>query len=206
MGPPICAAARLVTSLALCLRFITAILTFRLLRCVLELHAIAASGRGRFEVAMTEKERHRFLNEVRTSTQIYYNMLGRVDAECSDCSRAVDRESIHQAIRSTVGFAKLNRMVIEVLEGWMDKELRRQLKACEAFSDGYGDGHVHASEWQHTLGVVLHQQGRYDESIAFQESSLKHQQTVHGDDDLRTCKLQGVGWSPVAPSDAFTFR
>ncbi len=105
---------------------------------------------------MTDKERGRFLSEIESSTQIYYNMLRRVDAERSDCSRASDRTSIHDAIRNTVGFAKLNRMVIEVLEGWMEKELRRQLDASEDSND---DGNENLTAWKHTLGIVLHQQG-----------------------------------------------
>jgi tetratricopeptide (TPR) repeat protein len=172
----------------------------RVFRCVLELHAIAGSelsAGGRFEVAMTDKERGRFLTGVRTSTDAYYNMLGRVDAECCDCSRALDRENIREAIRSTVGFLKLNRMVIEVLEGWMEKELRQQLKAAIAVSnsDGQIQNLKNLSEWQHTLGTVLHQQGRYDESIALMETCLKLQQTLCGKDDLLnhlyTCKW---GW------------
>jgi hypothetical protein len=94
-------------------------------------------------------------------------------------------------------------MVIEVLEGWMDKELRRQLEASEASKSC---GHAQVSGWQHTLGIVLHQQGRYHESIALMEAALKHLQTLHGDDDLETCKQEGVGWPPVVLSDAFIFR
>ena len=134
---------------------------------------------------MTDKERGRFLTGVRTSTHAYYNMLGRVDAECCDCSRALDRESIREAIRSTVGFVQLNRMVIEVLEGWMEKELRRQLEAAIAVSnsDGQTQNLMDLSDWQFVLGTVLHQQGRYDESIALMETCLKLQQTVCGKDD-----------------------
>ncbi len=134
---------------------------------------------------MTDKERGRFLSEMSSSTQIYYNMLGRVDAERSDCSRASDRTSIHDAIRSTVGFAKLNRMVIEVLEGWMDKELRQQLAASEASN---GDGNANPTAWKHTLGIVLHQQGRFQEATELMEASLKLVQAAYGDDDPQTCK------------------
>jgi hypothetical protein len=190
-------------------------LTFGFFRCVLELHAIAgsdSSGGGRFEVAMTEKERGRFLIGVRTTTNKYYNMLGRVDAECCDCSRALDRESIREAIRSTVGFEKLNRMVIEVLERWMDKELRQQLEAAIAVSNS--DGQMHAlkdvSELQHTLGSILHMKGRYNESIELMEASLKLQQTICGKDDLYTCKRAGFfcvgGMQSRAPCDVVVFR
>ena len=75
-------------------------------RCVLELHAIARKkeeGGGRFAVAMTAQENERFLRGIRENYGEYYGMLGRVNAETSDCSRASDRESIHEGIRRSVG-------------------------------------------------------------------------------------------------------
>jgi hypothetical protein len=88
---------------------------------VLELHAIASKkeeGEGRFAVAMTAQEKERFLKSIKADYGEYYGMLGRVNAETSDCSRASDRESIHEGIRRSVGFAKLSRMVFGVMEGW----------------------------------------------------------------------------------------
>ena len=87
-------------------------------RCVLELHAIAAKreeGGGEFAVGMTAGERRRFLQGIKTKYREYYNMLGTVNAERSECSRPDDRASIHNGIRSSVGFVKLSRMVFGVL-------------------------------------------------------------------------------------------
>ncbi len=84
------------------------------------LHAIASKkeeGGGRFAVAMTAQENERFLRVIRKDCSEYYGMLGRVNAETSDCSRAADRESIHEGIRRSVGFAKLSRMVFGVMDG-----------------------------------------------------------------------------------------
>ncbi len=72
-------------------------------RCVLELHAIAArkeEGGGEFAVAMTAKERLRFLRGIKADFKEYYTMLGTVNAETSECSRPDDRLSIHDGIRS----------------------------------------------------------------------------------------------------------
>ena len=91
-------------------------------RCVLELHALAAKkaqGAGEFAVAMTRQERLRFLDGNRADAGDYYSMLSRVNAESSDCSRREDCDSIHEGIRSSVGFARLSRMVFGVLEEWM---------------------------------------------------------------------------------------
>ena len=91
-------------------------------RCVLELHAIAAKkeeGGGECAVAMTAEERLRFLRGIKTDYNEYYTMLGTVNAETSECSRPADRASIHDSIRSSVGFGKLSRMVFGCLRsGW----------------------------------------------------------------------------------------
>ena len=86
---------------------------------MLELHAIAvkkADGGGQFEVAMTAPEKRRFLDGIRHDFGAYYNMLGRVNVERSECSRAADRDSIHAGIRDSVGFGALGRMVFGVME------------------------------------------------------------------------------------------
>ena len=103
-------------------------------RCVLELHAIAAKkeeGEGEFAVAMTAEERLRFLRGITADYEEYSTMLGTVKAETRECSRPTDRASIHDGIRSSVGFAKLSRMVFGVLEDWMEGQLRAQMALCE---------------------------------------------------------------------------
>lgn len=138
---------------------------------MLELHAIASlkqEGGGRFAVAMTAQENRRFLTGIERDHSQYYSMLGRVNAETSDCSRAEDRHSIHESIRSSVGFATLSRMVFKVLEGWMEEQLQGQATALSAAGD-----EEMAMAWKATLANVLTLQGRYDEAAWIQEACLK---------------------------------
>jgi len=142
---------------------------------VLELHAIASKkeeGGGRFAVAMTAQENQRFLSGIHDYNQ-YYSMLGRVNAEASDCSRAVDRESIHEGIRRSVGFGKLSRMVFGVMEGWMEERLRGQAAASAAAGDEKG-----AMGWNVTLASILSDQGRRDEAVVIWEAVLKYRRRV----------------------------
>ena len=144
-------------------------------RCVLELHAIASKkeeGGGRFAVAMTAQENERFLRGIREDYGEYYGMLGRVNAETSECSRASDRESIHEGIRRSVGFAKLSRMVFGVMEGWMEEQLRRQAAASAAA------GEESAIQWDTTLATVLGLQGRHAEAAEINEAVLKAYPTL----------------------------
>ena len=68
---------------------------------------------------MTSQENERFLRSIRKDRDVCYDTLGRVNAETSDCSRTLDRESIHEGIRRSVGFAKLSRAVFGVMKEWM---------------------------------------------------------------------------------------
>jgi tetratricopeptide (TPR) repeat protein len=142
---------------------------------VLELHAIAskkAEGGGRFAVAMTAQEHRRFLMNISTDVKQYYSMLGRVNAETSDCSKAEDRESIHEGIRRSVGFAKLGRMVFGVMEGWMEETLRGEVAASLAAQDT-----KIAMMWKTVLANVCHEQGRNVEAIELYESILEQKQS-----------------------------
>ena len=141
-----------------------------------ELHAIASKkeeGGGRFAVAMTAQENDRFLRSIKNDHSKYYGMLGRVNAETSDCSRAEDRESIHEGIRRSVGFAKLSRMVFGVMEGWMEERLRGQAAASAAAGD-----ESEAMDWKQVLAAMLLKQGRSGEAVELYENSLTHQRRV----------------------------
>ena len=143
---------------------------------MLELHAIASKkqeGGGRFAVAMTAQENERFLSVIQDDYEKYYSMLGHVNAEASDCSRAADRESIHEGIRRSVGFAKLSRMVFGVMEGWMEEQLREQAATSAAAGDELG-----AMAWNASLANILLQQGRQDEAVVIWEADLKYRRRV----------------------------
>jgi hypothetical protein len=145
-------------------------------RCVLELHAIAArkeEGGGEFAVAMTAEERLRFLRGIESSHREYYTMLGTVNAETSECSRPADRASIHDSIRSSVGFGKLSRMVFGVLEEWMERQLRAQVASCEEAGE-----YELTMGWNQTLAMVLLEQGRYADALAMEERVLEFKRRV----------------------------
>ena len=139
-------------------------------RCVLELHAIAMKKKesgGRFFVAMTALEKQRFLDGISVETGAYYNMLGRVNVERSECSRAADRESIHAGIRDSVGFGALGRMVFGVMEECMVEELRAQVAAMQRDGDESRE-----MKWSCVMGSVLRDQGRHGEAVEFEERAL----------------------------------
>ena len=135
-------------------------------RVVLELYAIAQCS-GNFAVAMTAREKLRFLHDIRIDHGMYHNMIGTVNAETSDCSRREDRDCIHEGIRSSVGFSSLNRMVFGAIEEWMREALHAQVAiAMEA-----GD-ELEAASWNHVLANILHDQGRLDDAMDLKKRVL----------------------------------
>ncbi len=148
---------------------------------MLELHAIAMKkkeGGGRFAVAMTRLEKRQFLVGISGDPGAYYNMLGRVNVERSDCSRAADRESIHAGIRDSVGFGELGRMVFGVMEQWMVEELRAEVAAKQGDGDERGE-----MKWSLVIGNVLRDQGRHEEAVEFGERALEISRRVLSEDD-----------------------
>ena len=137
---------------------------------MLELHAIAdkkEKGMGRFAMAMTAKEQQRFLLSAQTRISPYLDMLGRINAELSVCSRDEDRKSIFEGIRSSVGFVKLSRMVFSILEGWMEEQLREQAAASSSAGDIEGEMH-----WNLQLSMFFRAQGKLNEAIAINKIVL----------------------------------
>jgi tetratricopeptide (TPR) repeat protein len=105
-------------------------------------------------------------------------MLGRVNVERSECSRAADRESIHAGIRDSVGFGALGRMVFGVMEEWMVEELRAEVAARQRDGDERGE-----MRWSCVMGSVLKDQGRREEAVEFEERALEISQRVLSEDD-----------------------
>jgi hypothetical protein len=106
---------------------------------VLELHAIASKKTdddGEFAVAMTAREKHRFLAELiksSSSFSLHVNTLWvDINTEMSDCSRPADCKSIHDGIRQGCGFVRLNSDVVSVMEDWYLRQL--QLHQTTAFA------------------------------------------------------------------------
>ena len=127
---------------------------------------------------MTAPEKRRFLDGISDDPGAYYNMLGRVNVERSECSRAADRESIHAGIRDSVGFGALGRMVFGVMEEWMVEELRAEVAARQRDGDEEGE-----MWWSRAMGSVLRDQGRREEAVEFEERALEISRRVLSEDD-----------------------
>ena len=70
--------------------------------CLIELFACRSSG-SRFGVAFPPAERVRFLEQITENPGAFYDMLGKVNTEKSECSRDSDRDRIFTAVRELDG-------------------------------------------------------------------------------------------------------
>ncbi len=160
---------------------------------MLELHAIAAkkeqSG-ATFAVAMTREEQRRFVSGMSSDVEgAYLGMLGRVNSETSECSRPSDQESIHAAIRDTVGFGKLNRMLFEVMECWAEGQLRE--RADEEMAVG---NVVKAMKCNQVLASFLKQQGKYEDALLLEKQILE----LFQQKELNVADSNIGNWHPTA--------
>ena len=111
---------------------------------------------------MGEHDRKVFLDEMAVEPHKKMdNMLGMVRAENSQCYKERDEECIDRVITNTVGYHKINAMVLEQVRKWV---------ICVALKElGDAKGEKEKLVLQNTVGELYNQQGKYEEA----ESHLK---------------------------------
>jgi tetratricopeptide (TPR) repeat protein len=141
-------------------------------RCILELHAISSKisdGSGRFEITMPAHSRQSFLSATSADQSKYFSLLSNVAAEQSVCSRNTDKDSIHKAVRDSIGFDGLNRSIYSVMTNWIIDQI-------QAFSRNIKDSNPLAFvQRMKALGTILCEMGRYDEALhVYREASRSY--------------------------------
>ncbi len=124
--------------------------------CLYELYACCSSG-SRFSVAFPPCERARFIAEIVASGDAFFDMLGKVNTEKSECSRATDRQRIFSAVQSLAGgFSALDRGVLSTMTEWLSSILG--------------------------LACIHVEQGQFDRARQLHEECLSKRRAVHGAD------------------------
>ncbi|CAK4147952.1 unnamed protein product [Aphanomyces euteiches] len=94
--------------------------------CVFEVYASIVAN-CRFEVALGKTQKEDFLQEIVQEDNAFLRMLASIKSETSETKVDADRAFIQAKIEADVGFAKLDRMVFQVLEAWMVQTLETQI-------------------------------------------------------------------------------
>lgn len=87
--------------------------------CLFEIYCTASTN-SRFEVAMSKGDRASFVKSILKNCQGEINrMLSVVDVERSEAWNPLDRERIFEAVRASIGFTAINKIVFEKLRDWV---------------------------------------------------------------------------------------
>ena len=129
--------------------------------CIFEVYSCIAKD-AKFDIAMTKQEEDRFLKNIAVNHCIaFYDMLGRIKSENSECFLDNDRVEIFGAINKILpnGFITLDSILFRTIEKWIEDVIKRQIS--NAITKGDVDSE---STWNNILGTLYCQQGYYDEA------------------------------------------
>jgi tetratricopeptide (TPR) repeat protein len=115
---------------------------------------------------MPAHSRESFLRATSADQSKYFSLLSSVAAEQSVCSRDQDKDSIHEAIRDSIGFDGLNRSIYSVMTNWIIAQI-------QLFTSGIKEANPMAFvQRMKALGAILCETGRYEQALCvFQEAS-----------------------------------
>jgi tetratricopeptide (TPR) repeat protein len=144
--------------------------------CILELYACCSSSAAcRFDVALPEAQRLQLAQDLAYRADAFYEFLGSVNSESSECSRESDRESIFAAVCASVGFAGLDAVVRRTLAAWMVRQLQLRIDGARAVGDD-----VEMADWLDALGGLYREQGMHDDAVRLLEEAVEKSKRVHG--------------------------
>ena len=144
--------------------------------CLIELYACRSSG-SLFGVALPPSERARFLSQIVSKAGAFYDMLGKVNTEKSECNRDSDRQRIFSAIRGLDGgFTSLDRSVLKSLTEWLVLQLQGEI--ASAASMGAEETEC---ELMSALGDLFQKMGEFDRALLLLEECLTRRRRILGD-------------------------
>ena len=145
--------------------------------CLIELFACRSSG-SRFGVAFPPAERARFLETITERSAAFYDMLGKVNTEKSECSRDEDRRRIFTAVRGLDGgFSGLDRSVMSTMTEWLERQLAEEMAGAVACGQEDVECRI-----MNALANLFHSKGEYDRALPLYEECLAKRKRVLGDD------------------------
>ena len=135
-------------------------------------------GKSKFDVAMSAASVEQFIADVDADPgNVIDKMLATIDTSRAQCSRAEDRERIHEAIRRSVGFNELNKEIFEVMRGW---EISKYETRSEGLEEEDQSSHVTLMS-MNNLASLYDNQGEYGKALPLYEECLRKRKEVLGE-------------------------
>jgi tetratricopeptide (TPR) repeat protein len=138
--------------------------------CLWELYCTAQT-QSKFEVAMIGSAHMHFIDDVLEDSAGSINrMLSQIDVKNSECFKPEDRDRIFEAIKTSVGFSELNRMVFEKLRDWVIVAMRGETAKDQNSTDALN-----------ALAGLYQGQGKYEEAEPLYVKCLEVRTSVLGE-------------------------
>ncbi|CAK4123037.1 unnamed protein product [Aphanomyces euteiches] len=87
--------------------------------CIYEVYLATLLEGGEFQVAMATPQKRAFLDDVRSQSNAFFDMLGKVRSERARATKRSDQARIVQLIDEQIGFTDLDNKIFGALSGWM---------------------------------------------------------------------------------------
>ena len=143
--------------------------------CLFELYCTSSTN-SRFEVAMSESDQKMFLNDIieKGSGVAINNMLSKVNVKRSECFLEDDKTNIFNAIRASVGFDQLNKMVFKQLSDWV---IQTTNQAMMNETD-----EIRQLNIMNSLAELYRNQGQYNNAEPLHIACLEKRKVLLGED------------------------
>ena len=143
--------------------------------CIFKAYCTTLEPKSRFEIAMSAKEREKFIKDVVYDPEgIINTMLSVINAEKSTAFPPQNEDRILEVIRKEVGFYKINSLIFEQLREWVIGIAKKELEINQ-------DEERHA-DLLHMLGMLYKGQGNYQASQPLLEEALEKRRATLGAD------------------------
>ena len=107
------------------------------------------------------------------------NNICKIDAEKLEAHNKDDENMIKQAVKETVGFNKLNSLVFERLREWLADTGKMLIESLD-------EKERETSVLLNNVGLLLQDQGKYDETEKYFKEVLEGCRKVLGNDHINT--------------------
>ena len=103
---------------------------------------------------MCSAERLRFSEMISNNSGLFYGMLSKIDASRSEAFKITDKNQIFSVVEKTIGFNRLNALVIGCLRKWFVETLEKALRLTPSASSSF-------PRLLRSLGDIFLDQGLY---------------------------------------------
>ena len=138
---------------------------FRRAWCLFEVYCAIVTN-SRFEVAMSASEHDSFLLSIVDDIAEYYNMLGNIQVESSECWKDEDKANIFGYVKTLPNkFNTVNSLICDRMRSWVPYVLSKEIAAND-------DDEELRADLKAALGSIHAKQGHFDDAIQVLDEAL----------------------------------